>query len=170
MTAVTGKAMPYEISLPYVESWAKDSSHSPFDYLFIYHDACLGIIAENIGAGTPERMCEISRKNLASKASTCAATQPAAIAIDSRSWLTFDADATVKGVHFKYRYYVYGDAERAIQIMAWTGPVVFERYAPIFDRIAKSFKLPAKEMNSAKPVSPSLETTITPPDRRRQPL
>ena len=174
MTAVTGNAMSYKVSLPSLDSWGKEDSKPPFDYLFAYHDAYLGVIAENVGVGTPERICEISRKNLASKASACTATQPAAVDIDSRSWLTFDADATITGIKFKYRYYAYSDSERTVQIVAWAGPSVFERYAPVFDRIAKSFELPKTDLHSAEAASPSRETTIplrqASPDFLKEPM
>jgi hypothetical protein len=62
MTSVSGSALPYQISLPWLSSWAKNDSHAPFDYLFSYHDAYVSVIAEGIGVGTPERICDISQK------------------------------------------------------------------------------------------------------------
>jgi len=44
--------------------------------------------------------------------------------------------------NIKYRFYIYADANYTIQIMAWSGPAVFDHEAAVFDRIAKSFKLP----------------------------
>jgi len=142
MTPISGNALPYEISLPSLSAWAKNNSRPPFDYFFAYRDAYVGIIPEGIGLGSPEKICAISRKNLASKASHLQTTTPVPIEIDSHSWLTYDVAATVEGVDIKYRFYVYADSNCTIQIVTWTGPLLFDRYAPVFDRIAKSFKLP----------------------------
>ena len=142
MTPVFGAGLPYEISLPWLSSWSKNNSHPPFDYFFAYHDAYIGVIAEGIGMGTPERICDIAQKNLATKASEYSVTTPAAIIIDAQTWLTYDATATINGIKIKYRFYVYADANYTFQIITWTGPVLFDRYAPVFDRVAKSFKLP----------------------------
>jgi len=142
MTPVSGNALPYQISLPFLEAWAKSDSKSPFDYLFSYHDAYVAIVPEGIGLGTPERIRAVSWENLESKASSLQTTTPVPIEIDSHSWLTYDATATVDGVDIKYRFYVYADSQYTFQIVTWTGPALFDRYAPVFDRIAKSFKMP----------------------------
>ena len=142
MTPVSGNALPYEISLPVLSAWAKNDSRPPFDYLFSYRDAYVAIIPEGIGLGTPEKICAISRKNLESKASRLQTTTPVSIEIDSHSWLTYDATATVEGVDIIYRFYVYADSNYTFQIVTWTGTPLFKRYAPVFDRIAKTFKMP----------------------------
>ena len=100
------------------------------------------MIAEGIGLGTSQKICDLSKTNLALKASSYVTTPPVALDIDSHSWLTYDATATLTGVEIKYRFYVYADSNYTIQVITWTGPVLFDHYAPVFDRIAKSFKLP----------------------------
>ncbi|HTX22586.1 MAG TPA: hypothetical protein VMD27_12120 [Candidatus Aquilonibacter sp.] len=142
MTPVSGNSIPYEISLPSLNAWERNDSHPQFDCFYSYRDAYVGVIAEGIGVGTPERICDISQKNLASKASQYSVTTPVPIQIDSQTWLTYDATATINGIQVKYRFYVYADSNYTIQIIMWTGPVLFDHYAPVFDRIAKSFKLP----------------------------
>ena len=142
MTPVTGNAMAYQVSLPSVDSWAKSSEHSPFDYLFSYNEAYVGIIAEDVGLKTPQRVCDLSQKNISSKAPDVTFTVPQPIEIDSRSWLTFDASATIKDIPIKYRFYDYADTNYTIQIITWTLPPLFDHDAPVFDRVAKSFKLP----------------------------
>jgi hypothetical protein len=142
MAPVPGNELAYEIALPSSEAWAKKDDHPPFDYLFSYRDAYVGVIAEGIGLGTPQRICDVAQTNLASKASSFVFSTPVAVDIDSHSWLTYDATATLVGVKIKYRFYVYADSNCTIQVIAWTGPLLFDHYAPVFDRIAKSFKLP----------------------------
>jgi hypothetical protein len=142
MTPVAGNFIPYEISLPWASEWQKNDDHAPFDYLFSYHDVYIGVIAEGIGVGTPQAICDISQKNLAKKASTFSFTKPASLQIDSQSWLTYDADANVSGIKIKYRFYVYADTNCTIQIITWTSTPLFDRFSPVFDRVAKSFKLP----------------------------
>ena len=142
MTPVSGNALSYQISLPSSEVRGKNDSHPPFDYLFSYRDAYVGVIAEGIGLGTAQKICDLSQTNLASKASSFVTTTPVVLDIDSHSWLTYDATATLTGVEIKYRFYVYADSNCTIQVITWTGPMLFDHYAPIFDRIAKSFKLP----------------------------
>jgi len=142
MTPVTGVAIPYQISIPELNSWQKDDNHPPYDYLFNAHDAYVGIIAEPVGLKTPENVCALSQKNISRKAAdyTFTASQP--INIDSRQWLTFDATATFKDIPIKYRFYDYADTNYTIQIITWTVPALFNHNAPVFDRIAKSFKMP----------------------------
>lgn len=142
MSPVPGNVLPYEISLPMASAWHKDNNQPPFDYLFSYHDAYLGVIAEGVGSQNPQNICDISQKNVADKASKYSFTTPEPIEIDSHSWLTYDANATVSGINIKYRFYVYGDTNYSYQIISWTGPVLFDNDAPLFDRIAKSFKMP----------------------------
>ena len=143
MTSISGNSIPYQISLPSMDEWQKDQSLQQFDYLFKYHDsAFVGIIAEGVGLGTPQHACDLAQKHIKEKASECSFTDTQPIDIDSHSWLTYDVDATVSYAHVKYRFYVYADTNYTVQIMAWSGPALFEHDAPVFDRIAKSFKLP----------------------------
>jgi hypothetical protein len=48
MTPVPGNALSYQISLPSSDVWSKNDSRPPFDYLFSYHDAYVGVIAEEL--------------------------------------------------------------------------------------------------------------------------
>ena len=141
MTSITGNLSSYEISLPSADDWTKKTGHHPYDYVFSYNDAYLGAIVERIGLGTSEHVCEFAKKNITAKASESSVTEPTPIQIDSHNWLTFDVTATVSGIHIKYRYYVYADANNTVQLISWTSPPLFDRYAPVFDRVAKSFKL-----------------------------
>jgi hypothetical protein len=145
MTSVTGNALAYEVSLPSLDAWNKNEAKAPFDHLFSYRDAYLGIIAENIGLGTSERLSDFSRGNLEKNSTRCTTTPSTRLEINGRSWLTYDAAVTIEGIDLQYRYYVYADAKCSIQLITWTGPALFERYAPVFDRIARSFKLPPQE-------------------------
>ena len=142
MSPVSGNSIPYEISLPWMNEWQKIDTQMPFDHIFSYRDAYIGVIAEGIGVGTPQRVCDLTQQNLAAKASSFSATTPSPIEIDSHSWLTYDVTATIKGLNLKYRYYVYADTNYTFQIMTWTGPALFDHYTPVFDRVAKSFKMP----------------------------
>jgi hypothetical protein len=142
MTSVTGNALPYEISLPSLGAWKRNEQNATFDLLFGYRDAYVGIIAENVGMGTPERLCNFTRGNLEKKASRCTTTPPIHVEINGRTWLTYDADVTIDGMDLKFRYYVYADAKYSVQILTWTGSALFEGYEPVFDRIARSFKFP----------------------------
>ena len=81
-----------------LDVWSKNDSRPPFDYLFSYRDAYVGVIAEGIGLGTAQKICDLSKTNLASKASRYVTTTPVALDIDSHSWLTYDATATLTGV------------------------------------------------------------------------
>lgn len=143
MSPVMGISVPYQVSLPAVNSWEKDDSRSPFDYLFNYHEAFVGIVAERVGMKTPERVCDLSQRNVSRKASQVTFTTSQPVDIDSHTWLTFDASATIKDIPIKYRFYDYADSNYTIQIVTWTVPPLFDHNAPVFDRIAKSFKLPS---------------------------
>jgi hypothetical protein len=142
MTPVSGNAMAYQISLPLASAWQKNQSQPPFDCLFSYRDAYLGIIQEQVGLQTPENARSLSQKNIMSKSADCTFTASQPITIDSHSWLTFDATTTIQQIHLKYRFYVYADADNTVQIISWTTPKLFDRDAPVFDRIAKTFKMP----------------------------
>ena len=143
MTPVAGSVIPYSISYPWISSWKKqDTSDDAFDQLYSFHDAYVGVIAEGVGLGTPQRICDLSQKHLAEKATQYTLTTAQSIDIDSRSWLTYDATATVSGVDVKYRFYVYADRNYSFQILAWTGPGEFGAVSSVFDRVAKSFTMP----------------------------
>jgi hypothetical protein len=143
MTPVTGSTIPYSISLPWLDDWHKSDNHVPFDYMFNYRDAYVGVVAEGIGMGTPERIRDFTQKNLATKADSYSATTATNITIDAHTWITYDADATMHGVKIKYRFFVYADADYTFQIITWTGPALFDHFSPVFDRVAGSFKMPA---------------------------
>jgi len=143
MTPVPGTVIPYQMSYPQIDSWKKlDTSDQAFDQLFNFRDEYIGVIAEGIGVGTPQRVCDLSQKNLVAKSSKYSFTPAQPIQIDSHSWLTFDATATVSGVDFKYRFYVYSDSKFTFQIVSWAVPADFDTFNPVFDRVAKSFQLP----------------------------
>ncbi len=142
MSPVAGVALPYEISLPALSAWQAHENHPPFDHFYSYRDAYAAVIAENVGMQSPERLCEFTRGILEKKASHSATTPPQPLEINGRTWLTYDADATIEGIELKYRYYLYADDARSIQLITWTGTPLFARYGPVFDRIARSFKLP----------------------------
>ena len=142
-TVVPGTTIPYEISYPSFGDWKKvDSSNAAFDQLYTIQDTYVGVIAEKIGVGNPQRICDIAQKNLADKASQYQVTAARPVQIDSHSWLTYDATATVSGFHLKYRFYVYSDDNVTFQVFYWTSPAQFDSTVPVFDRVAQSFKLP----------------------------
>jgi hypothetical protein len=142
MTPLAGNGLAYEISLPSVDEWQKKDTDPPYDYLFSHNEAYVGIIAENVGLQTPEKVRDLSQKNIEKKATAYSFTDSQPMEIDSQSWLTYDATATLSGVQIKYRFYVYSDQDHTIQIIMWTLPTLFAHDAPVFDRIANSFKLP----------------------------
>ena len=141
MTPVAGLAVPYEISLPSLGAWQHEENRAPFDHFFSYRDAYAAVIAENVGMKTPERLCDFTRGMLEQKASRCVTTPPVHLEINGRTWISYDAEATVEGIDLKYRYFLYADDAHSIQLITWTGTGLFPRYGPIFDRIARSFKL-----------------------------
>lgn len=142
MTPVFGNSVAYQISLPLLLLWAKDDSQPQFDHVFSYGNAYLGIIPEEVGLGTSQKICDFAEKNLRAKALDCSCTGAHPIEIDAHSWLTFDATATVNDIHVQYRYYVYSDTNYTFQIVGWTVPKFFRTDSLVFDRIAGSFKMP----------------------------
>jgi hypothetical protein len=144
MTPVPGSVIPYQVSYPSLSQWTKgDNTVNPdFDQFYHFHDAYIAVIAEGVGVGTPEKICDLAQKNLAAKASQFSVTTPTPLNIDSHSWLTYDATATVTGISVKYRFFVYADSNFTFQIICWTGPAMFDTLSPIFDRVAGSFKHP----------------------------
>jgi len=141
MTSIPGRAaVPYAISLPWEGEWSK-KSNVPYDYVFSYRDLYIGVIVEGIGLGTPQKACDFAQKNMQSKCAQCSFKEPVEIKIGDLNWLFYDATATtVSNVDIKYRVFLYADKGRTAQILCWTGPVLFDRYAPVMDRIAKSFR------------------------------
>jgi hypothetical protein len=142
MTQVSGTILNYQISFPDMNDWRIISTKTPFDFVYAYHDAFIGVSPEGTGMGTPERACEAVRKRLQAKVADYSATDPTPVTIDSRRWLTYDVDATIRGTKIVYRYYVYSDDNYTFQIITWTEPKYFDDYAPVFDRVAQSFKFP----------------------------
>lgn len=142
MHPIIGNHLPYSISLPNLVEWKKNDARDPFDHLFNYHEAYVGVIAEGIGMGSTDKLVDFTRKNLAERADSLTTTPPHEIQIDGHTWTTYDAGAVIKGIKIKYRYYLYSDEDYSFQIMTWTGTVMFTQNAPVFDRIAQSFKMP----------------------------
>ena len=143
MTSVTGSNYSYQISYPWIDSWKRlDTSNQSFDQLYTYHDAYVGVIFEGIGVGDPRRVCDLSQKLLASKATEHTFKSAHPVQIDGRDWLTYDTQATVNGMHVDYRNFCFADSNCTVQIVDWTSPLAFTSDAPVFDRIAKSFQFP----------------------------
>jgi len=142
MTPVWGNIIKYQISFPDMDDWQIDSTKTPFDFVYHYHDAYIGVTPEGTGMGSPERACEALRKRMLARVAGSSATDPTPITIDSRRWLTYDVNATIRGVKIEYRYYVYSDDDCTFQIITWTEPKYFSDFAPAFDRVAHSFKFP----------------------------
>ena len=141
MSPVAGRAfIPYTISLPWEGDWSKKSDSSPYDYLFSYRELYIGVIVEGLGAGSSQKACEYAQKNMRNKAPECSFTEPKEIKIGDLTWASYDAAATISNIDFKYRVFVYSDKGRSAQIICWTGPVLFERFAPVMNRIAESFR------------------------------
>ena len=144
MTPVPGSVIPYQVSYPSLTDWTKgDNTVNPdFDQFYHFHDAYVAVIAEGVGVGTPQNLCDLAQKNLSAKATQFSVNTPKPLNIDSHSWLTYDATATVTGISVKYRFYVYADSNYTFQVICWTGPSMFDTLSPIFDRVAGSFKMP----------------------------
>lgn len=143
LSPASGTVIPYQISYPSIQSWNKHAKDgSDYDQLYNCGDVYVGVIAENIGLGTPQRICDVAQKNLSRHAPQHSFTIPLPITIDSHSWLTYDATATIDGININYRFYVYSDSNNTFQIICWTAPGKFASTAPVFDRVAESFKLP----------------------------
>jgi hypothetical protein len=142
MSPVSGTSLLYEISLPSADLWNKETGRGAFDRLFNYQEAYVGVVPESVGVGSSGKMCDIAQQHLEAKATECSFTISHPVEIDSHSWLTYDATATIQSVQIKYRYYVYSDANQTFQIITWTLVPLFDHDAPVFDRIAQSFKMP----------------------------
>lgn len=163
MSPVKGQSISYQISLPDKSHW--EITRNPTasaDYRFYYRKAYISIIPQNIGFETPERAASLAQKNLmeVGKDQKIGAVKP--IRIDGRRWLTFDVTANLKGTNFKYRYYVYSDADYSFQIMCWSSSKHFDECAPIFDRVAHSFKFPAADKPASKTPSTKPLPAATP--------
>ncbi|HEY1661448.1 MAG TPA: hypothetical protein VGI03_03430 [Verrucomicrobiae bacterium] len=142
MTPISGKTLGYQISFPGINNWQIYDAKPPFDFVYHYYDAYVGILPEGIGHGSPESACELIRKRMQARVQDFSATTPTPVIIDSRRWLTYDVNLTTRGIKLEYRYYVYSDNDYTIQIVTWTTPKHFDSYAPLFDRVANSFKFP----------------------------
>jgi hypothetical protein len=143
MSPASGTVLPYQISYPSMQSWIKHAKGgSDYDQLYNCGDVYVGVIAENIGLGTPQRVCNAAQRTLTKHAPQRTFTTPLPITIDSHSWLTYDAAATIDGTNIDYRFYVYADSDHTFQIICWTAPGNFASTVPVFDRVAESFKLP----------------------------
>lgn len=140
MTAVQGSVLPYSISIPTISAWKKSVEFAPYDYVFSYRELYIGVIAEGLGVGSSQSVCEFAQKNLSAKTTDCKFSEAREIEISSQKWLQFDAESTINNVHCKYRYYVYSDKDRTIQIVCWTGAQLFDYYAPVMSRVAESFR------------------------------
>ncbi len=140
MTPVQGSVLPYSISIPTISAWKKTADLAPYDYVFSYRELYIGVIAEGIGIGSSRAACEFAQKNLSTKTTDSKFEEAREIEISSQKWLQFDAESTFQNIHCKYRYYVYADKDRTIQIICWTGAQLFDYYAPVMSRVAESFR------------------------------
>ncbi len=141
MTPVQGRSeVPYVVSLPWEGAWGRKTNNPPYDYVFTYRELYIGIIVEGFGAGSPKTVCDFAQKLMQTKATQCKFTEPAGLKIGDLDWLSYDVEATVSNMDFKYHYFVYADKGKTAQIICWTGPAVFERYAPVMNRIAGTFR------------------------------
>jgi hypothetical protein len=142
MSPVTGVVLPYQISLPNLPDWVKMQKMGAYDREYIFGNACMGVIAEPVGTHNSQHTADLAIGLMKKRVPNATTTEPTHIDIGLKFWATFDAAATVQGMDFKYRYYVYGDDNNTYQIITWCNPQSFDHFAPVFDRIAQSFKMP----------------------------
>jgi len=134
-----GRNFDYTLSVPDRDSWKTIPPSGDFDRIIAYRDLYIGIIAERVGIGDIERMREFVEQTLTTNSTTRHIDSIENLAIDGRPWVAFTADATREKMHLRYRYFLYTDNRRSVQIIAWTSPALFDRNKPVVEQIAQSF-------------------------------
>lgn len=135
-----GRNFDYTLSVPDRDSWKTLPPSGDFDRIISYRDLYIGVIAERVGIGDIERMREFAEQTLTANSTFHHVNPTENLAIDGRPWVAFTADATREKMRLRYRYFLYTDNRRSVQIIAWTSPALFDRNKPVVEQIAQSFQ------------------------------
>lgn len=74
------------------------------------------------------------------------ATEVEMTTINGREWAGFSDKPPPGGTsRLRYQYYIYNDETRAFLLTGWTTDNVFDDYAPVLDKIMRTFQFPRLE-------------------------
>ena len=135
----------YAISLPEAGKWATLKVNPDMDKTWIRNGLCVATIPESEGCGSPEGLKEIAESTLRGASKECDMGEAREVTIDGKKWLSFDAQAKISFLRINYRFFVYSDDERSMQVIFWVNGDNIESVTPVIERIISSFRfLPMK--------------------------
>jgi len=138
---VEGAQFDYSLMIPDLPEWKVSTKSEDFDQLFSNRGIYFGIIAEHIGMGDTESVRKLAEQRIADTSTTHSIGKAKTITIAGLPWATFDAEVKLNKLSLKYRFYVYADSRRTVQMIAWSSPTLFDRNTFLIDQIATSFRL-----------------------------
>ncbi len=111
--------------------WVVEKSPDGSKWHFALRDgeAYALVIPESFSAST-NAMKKIALANLRKATSEFKIVKEEIRKVNGRDVLFMQVDATVKEIFFVYYYYIYGDAQGVIQVIAFTSPAAQAKYEP----------------------------------------
>jgi len=138
---VEGAQFDYSVMIPDLPEWKVNTKSDDFDQIFSNRGVYFGIIAEHIGLGDTEAIRKVAEQHIADSSTAHSIGKAKTVTIAGLPWTTFDAEVTLNKLVLKYRFYVYADSRRTLQMIAWSSPATFDRNTFLIDQIATSFRL-----------------------------
>jgi hypothetical protein len=136
-----GVDFDYSVELPDFPRWRMQERTGAFDRMFSHRDLYFGIIYERIGMGNTDTL----RQGVEARMSAFrdySIKKAKNMTIAGVPWQVVDVDVTSDGMKLKYRFYLFADSRRTVQILVWSSPAIFDENSFLADQIAQSFRFP----------------------------
>jgi hypothetical protein len=139
-----GVDFDYSVELPDFPRWKMHERTGSMDRMFSHRDLYFGIVYERIGMGNTDSLRQTVEARM-SDFRDYSIKKAKNMTIAGLPWQVVDIEVTADGIKLKYRYYLFADSRRTVQILAWSSPAIFDENAFLADQIAQSFRFPAEE-------------------------
>lgn len=150
---VNGTDIKFSLSIP--DGWALKrkgqltKEESAFDLIASHNAQYVAVIAEEANLGSPENVLKFVHETIEKNGTNVRVGEASPIVLDGRTFLAFNAWASVDKIPFGFQYYVYTGQEGTFQLIGWTVQNLFNRDADTLRNVMASFKFPQSESETA---------------------
>ncbi len=138
---VKGTYLAYQLTLP--PDWMVSRSGNTFDLIASHRSVWVGVLAEEVSAGTPDAMVKIMQKRLQNAARDVHFGVSSSVTIDGRAWLQYSATCQSNDYPLAYQYFAYAGPEGSFQVVGWTTQNLYDREVGQMRAVASTFRFPS---------------------------